>query len=592
LKVFNKKKYDLTILLVIVIAVNITIYITLYSLYLNHYNKEKTIITEIADLQVSIIRSVAIFDSQYSNNDIKDKPAKDITLMQIAEGINHSISNETNYDFGILKNDDIVFLAISSKSIQSGNKNYSDHDHPKFSIKSSAKGAEPMKRALNKENGQMVGFDHKGEKVLASYRYIPEVEAGLVIKRHTKDIRQPYIHSALISSAISFLLIIGVYIILMRLSGSIFTTLSKNERKLKAALRSAIIGVWEYDTLTKEYAWSEEMYALFDARADESLDTKELFRLRIHSEDEERVNEALKQTFNDGRELDIEYRIVLKDDTVRHIKMYANFKKLTDIDNNFIVGTCLDITERIEQTTMLLQQSKLAAMGEMIGAIAHQWRQPLNAVAVLSQELEIKYKLNKLTGEEMQNLVGEIQKYLEYMSKTIDDFRDFFKPSKKKIAFDCKKAIDDSLNIVGSQLKAHAIELKIEEDCKDQNTCEFICYGFESEFKQVMINLINNAREAMEIFYKDDKESERVILIHLSEDSDNIKITIRNTGARIKRSVMDHLFEPYVSTKEEQQGTGLGLYMAKTIVERNMNGHLSAENIKNGVEFSIILPIS
>ncbi|MDA3946770.1 MAG: nitrate- and nitrite sensing domain-containing protein, partial [Helicobacteraceae bacterium] len=242
--------------------------------------------------------------------------------------------------------------------------------------------------------------------------------------------------------------------------------------------------------------------------------------------------------------------------------------------------------ENNEQKQALIQQSKLAAMGEMISSIAHQWRQPLNAVGVLLQEIQLKYQYDRLDKEEFNSLSEEIQKYLEYMSKTIDDFRDFFKPSKEMKAFDVVQALHDALKIVDKQLENHNIELTLNVKCTDESIEDiseaFIIDGYESEFKQVIINLINNAKEAIEEHAQKVPLPHKTIQIDILRDTEDVIITITDNGEGIPAELLDTIFDPYISTKEEQQGTGLGLYMSKLIIERNMLGRLRASNTPLG----------
>lgn len=249
-----------------------------------------------------------------------------------------------------------------------------------------------------------------------------------------------------------------------------------------------------------------------------------------------------------------------------------------------------------EQQKMLLQQSKLAAMGEMIGAIAHQWRQPLNAVGVLVQELQLKIELDVLKKDEAKALSGEMQHYLEYMSKTIDDFRDFFKPSKQKRPFDILKAVNDSLVITSKQLQNHDINVTVDAQCKDADLQDeagaYVVEGFESEFKQVLINLVNNALEAIAEQIQTHPPAEKRIHIDVLRTEEELTVTVRDNGGGIPEAIFGDIFEPYHSTKYEQQGTGLGLYMSKLIIEKNMQGQLSARNIDGGAEFSITLRVA
>lgn len=244
-----------------------------------------------------------------------------------------------------------------------------------------------------------------------------------------------------------------------------------------------------------------------------------------------------------------------------------------------------------EQQQLMIQQSKLAAVGEMLGAIAHQWRQPLNAVGVLAQEMQLKFQYDQLTKQESATLTEELQNYLEYMSKTIDDFRDFFKPTKEKTLFNLVDAIKDALKITSQQLKHHNIvlELKTFYDHDNFATPEevFLINSYEGEFKQVIINLINNAREAIEDRAAKIALDEKRIWVKIQRDEDEIVITLTDNGGGIQQKNPNKIFDAYHSTKEQQQGTGLGLYISKMIIERNMLGELSVKNVPNGAEFSI-----
>ena len=249
-----------------------------------------------------------------------------------------------------------------------------------------------------------------------------------------------------------------------------------------------------------------------------------------------------------------------------------------------------------EQQKALIQQSKMAAIGDMISSIAHQWRQPLNAVGVLAQEIQLKFQYDSLSKEEAEKLTNELQDYLEYMSKTIDDFRNFYKPSKQKASFDLINSINESLKIVGKQLQNNNIKFTLEQKCEAKalkNEPEaYFFEGYESEFKQVIISIINNASEAIQEYSKIVDLKQKEIKVQIIRTNNNLIVKISDNGRGIKPDILEHIFEPYLSTKHEQQGTGLGLYMSKLIIERNMFGKLSAKNISLGAEFEIALKVS
>lgn len=240
------------------------------------------------------------------------------------------------------------------------------------------------------------------------------------------------------------------------------------------------------------------------------------------------------------------------------------------------------------QQTMLVQQSKAAAIGETTAMLAHQWRQPLNVIAILVQELELKRTMNILSDEEFSTLVKKIKNSVQHMSKTIDDFRNFFKVDKEKVSFSVKEAFLSISNILEPKLNRFEIVLNILVDDRiDEKYLNIV--SLEGEFKQVAINLINNSIEAF-----DGKDiSNRYINITLEPIKGNkvLKISIEDNAGGIKREMVDKLFEPYTSTKLEKNGTGLGLYMSKMIVEKNLNGKIDAKNIKEGSVFTILLDI-
>ncbi len=243
-----------------------------------------------------------------------------------------------------------------------------------------------------------------------------------------------------------------------------------------------------------------------------------------------------------------------------------------------IVSIMDDITQRNQQKEFIIQQSKLAEMGEMIAAIAHQWNEPLVELSAILQDIQFSYKQNEMSENSMNEFVKDSMVQIQYMSKTLSDFRNFLKPSTKKAIFCAKKALDEVLEIVGRQIFYAHINLKV--TCRDENVP---VYGYENEFKQVLLNIINNAKNKL-IKTKRGKNIEIFIEAHY----ENIKIRIIDDGDVIPAEILDLIFDPYFSTN--QKGTGLGLYMAKVIIEDKMNGKISAYNYVNKVIFNIIVP--
>ena len=236
--------------------------------------------------------------------------------------------------------------------------------------------------------------------------------------------------------------------------------------------------------------------------------------------------------------------------------------------------------EIIEKDKIMIAQSHHAAMGEMIGNIAHQWRQPLNAVNVNIENLEFDYEDGVIDKEFLDKFIVEQTKTLQFMSKTIDDFRNFFRIKKEKKAFSIKKAIENSVNIQISELNKHDITLNIKGE-------DFIIDGFENEFLQVMMNLISNAKDAI-IQHKQTEQKDGLIGITLFKNS----ITVTDNGGGIPNDIIGRIFEPYYTTKEQGKGTGMGLYMSKMIIEDNMGGKLYVKNENGGAVFIIKLEVA
>ncbi|WP_164968159.1 sensor histidine kinase [Arcobacter sp. CECT 8986] len=260
------------------------------------------------------------------------------------------------------------------------------------------------------------------------------------------------------------------------------------------------------------------------------------------------------------------------------IYSYINYQEKRKYELKIKVKEEIDKQRKQEQ--MLIQQSKLAAMGEMIGNIAHQWRQPLNALGLVMQNIQFAYKMGDLNEEFLQRSVDKANMLTTNMSKTIDDFRNFFKPNKEKELFDVAKTIKKAIYLMESTLHNHQIQLEedIEENIK--------VYGFENEFSQGILNILSNAKDA--IVEKDIKDGKIRIKAH--QTVDNVIIEIEDNAGGIEESIKEKIFEPYFTTKEEGKGTGIGLYMTKIIVENNMQGRIFIQDIPSGISFVIHLP--
>ena len=226
---------------------------------------------------------------------------------------------------------------------------------------------------------------------------------------------------------------------------------------------------------------------------------------------------------------------------------------------------------------VLMHQSKLVQMGEMIENIAHQWRQPLAQINSLVLLIDVTLEKNKFTNSIVESKLNEIESLTKYMSKTINDFKNFFDPNKEKNTFLIEDSIQKAYEIVNGVINFHHIEvnMNIEKELK--------CYSYSEELQQVILIILNNSIEALIL----KKISSPQILINAYTIEDFIIINIEDNALGIKTDYLEKIFEPYFTTKSKSQGTGLGLYMAKMIIENGLLGQLSVENKSNGASFTI-----
>ena len=229
----------------------------------------------------------------------------------------------------------------------------------------------------------------------------------------------------------------------------------------------------------------------------------------------------------------------------------------------------------IEQDKLLIQKSKMASMGEMIGNIAHQWRQPLSQLSGLFFDIESAYDYKELNKKYLQNRVEEANDLLEYMSKTIDDFRNFFNPNSKKEEFYLKDAVENAIKIVKSTLNYYQIELTINID--ENHKIE----GYKNEYSQAVMNIITNAKDVI----KERNIKNPQIKIY-SQKREKLYLHIEDNAGGVDENIIEKIFDPYFTTKYEY-GTGIGLYMTKLIVEDKMNGNIKVKNSKDGAVFTI-----
>ena len=250
------------------------------------------------------------------------------------------------------------------------------------------------------------------------------------------------------------------------------------------------------------------------------------------------------------------------------------------------------IEKNQKQNQLLAQKSKLAAMGEMMENIAHQWRQPLSLITSAASAIKLHKSIDKLDDNFLESSLDSINNSAFHLSQTIEDFRDFFKPDKEKTVFTLKSSIEKTHKLLSSQFLEK--EITIVENIEDISI-----ENFERELLQVLLNILNNAKDAFSL-NSELTEKEKYIFINIYKTEKNVVIQIKDNAGGIKDDVINRVFEPYFTTKHKSQGTGIGLYMSQEIISKHMNGTITVSNTKyeyqnslyKGALFTIKIPSS
>lgn len=243
-----------------------------------------------------------------------------------------------------------------------------------------------------------------------------------------------------------------------------------------------------------------------------------------------------------------------------------------------------EVLKQQDQERMMVHQSRQAAMGEMLESIAHQWRQPLNIIGLATTNLETEYSLGIMNEQKFNEKMELISKNINYMSDTIDSFRNFLNPQREVSNFSPENSIHDVLSIIDAQLENYNIAYNLTSDCDP------LFYGVENEFKQVMLILLNNSKDAIKTRIASNEIDKGMINISVSCIDHLGIIELEDNGGGISPDILSKVFEPYFTTKNNNNGTGIGLHIAKNIVEERMDGSLTPKNTKEGCCFTITLP--
>lgn len=278
-------------------------------------------------------------------------------------------------------------------------------------------------------------------------------------------------------------------------------------------------------------------------------------------------------------------------------------KELKDLNQNLMDRIKHEVEIRQKQESLLFEQKKFADMGQMINAIAHQWRQPLNALGLMIQDITDSYKREEIDSEYLKYFEDHTLRLISHMSETIDQFRNFFKTSREIQSFNVSETIYEVFDLINSQLTIKNITYCIE--CKSKgnktvlynhhikNTCACELNGFQGEFKQALMNIIYNAVDAIENRKQMDANfCDGSITAGISSMNGYTEITLSDNGGGIPADYVDKIFDPFFTTKGTEKGTGIGLYMTRLIIEKHFKGKISAANAAKGAVITISIPAS
>lgn len=273
-------------------------------------------------------------------------------------------------------------------------------------------------------------------------------------------------------------------------------------------------------------------------------------------------------------DLDILLNIFLERYDKRQHELENSRSELDSLNKNLEQRIEEEVRLREANHAMYEQQARMAAMGEMMDAAAHQWKQPLNALSMMSDMLEGDFKSGNVNQAYIDELTKDMQGQIEHMITTLEEFRTFFRPTKKVKSFGIKRCVQSVMLLINDELIKNNINVHI------QSTKEILIQGIENEFKHLVLNIINNAKDA----FNERNIKQRDIYINFYNEDNHINLEIEDTAGGIPEDVMHDIFKPNVTTKTEDKGTGIGLYMSMQIAQK-LGGSLSVSNTENGACF-------
>ncbi len=372
--------------------------------------------------------------------------------------------------------------------------------------------------------------------------------------------------------------------------------LVESKNNLKKAQSIAKLGSWELIHNTQMIKYSDEMFEILRKKKNRRWQVFNMFERYVNKEDEVKFKTLFNNSIKKNRYFELKHKILREDNSIGYVQSKANHKY--DESGNIIktIGTMLDITKiknleqsNLQKEQMLFQQSKMASMGEMIGNIAHQWRQPIAIISMWANNIIVDIDMEEIDEKNLRIYADNINIQTQHLSQTIDDFRKFFIPNKQKNIFYLKQSIDKTIKLLKASFKNHNIEVI-------KNIEDIEITALENELTQALLNIIKNAKDILVTL---PVNMRKLIFIDIYQKNNVAYIQIKDNGGGIDKEIIDKIYEPYFTTKHKNQGTGIGLYMTQSIIIKHLQGEIYVENVKyeyknktyEGAEFKIKIPL-
>lgn len=274
--------------------------------------------------------------------------------------------------------------------------------------------------------------------------------------------------------------------------------------------------------------------------------------------------------------------VIVRDTTERRQIEAAMIEKqhqLAELNLSLEERVAAAVNELRDKDRFLLQQSRLAAMGELVNNIAHQWRQPLNVLGLLVQQMRLYFDSGSFSKEFLDSSVSKSMGLINHMSRTINDFMNFYASDKEKVEFTTNEVVEKTLSLVEDAFKNQQIGIDFRANDRPA------IFGYPNEYSQALLNILMNAKDAL----VENRPDNAVVTVTISTEGDRSVVTIADNAGGIAEEIMGMLFDPYFTTKGPDRGTGVGLFLSKSIIEKNMGGSLTVRNTAEGAEFRIVV---